>query len=258
MGPTWAALTDLNATDLCALGNWQEKGEVIRYHRAKTLHAQALKLCLRDAVGIMKANAEASWQEVSPAELRRQFILDLRKAAEVIGERDKFIFKQVMGLGTAKEKSVRLRSGVSRWAPAAFRPAEPETGASLLPVAVAKQREVGRNLRNHVLPNLEAGQSIYVHCAAGIHRAPFGCALLLSHLGVGTLDACVARIGKLRAIKPEEAVSRSPDMSGPGRVGCCVLSASPSASWLASARACGTLSRLLPPPSDPSRSAALK
>ena len=28
VGPTWAALTDLNATDLCALGNWQEKGEV--------------------------------------------------------------------------------------------------------------------------------------------------------------------------------------------------------------------------------------
>ena len=38
-------------------------------------------------------------------------------------------------------------------------------------------------------------------------RAPFGCALLLSHLGVGTLDACVARIGKLRAIKPEVSVS---------------------------------------------------
>ena len=132
VGPTWAALTDLNATDLCALSNWQEKGEVkeatpLRYHRAKTLHAQALKLCLRDAVGIMKANAEASWQEVSPAELRRQFPLDLRKTAEVIGERDKFIFKQV---GAGEEKSVRLRSGVSRWAPAAFRPAEPETGAS--------------------------------------------------------------------------------------------------------------------------------
>ena len=42
---------------------------------------------------------------------------------------------------------------------------------------------------------------------------------------MGTLDACLARIGKLRAIKVEEAVSRSPDMSawahvaadGPGR-----------------------------------------
>ena len=132
-GPTWAALADLNATDLCALGNWQEKGGVkeatpLRYHGAKTLHAQALKLCLRDAVGIMKANAEASWQEVSPAELRKQFPQHLRKAAEVIGERDKFIFKQVTG-SAAEEKSVRLRSGVSRWAPAAFRPAEPETGA---------------------------------------------------------------------------------------------------------------------------------
>ena len=91
----------------------------------------------------------------------------------------------------------------------------------------AKQREAAwRNLRNHVLPILEAGQSIYVHCAAGIHPTPFGCALLLSHLGVGTLDACLARIGKLRAIKVDEAVSRSPDMAawahevadGPGRV----------------------------------------
>ena len=97
----------------------------------------------------------------------------------------------------------------------------------MLPVAVAKQREAAwRNLRNHVLPTLEAGQSIYVHCAARIHRAPFGCALLLSHLGVGTLDACLARLGQLRAIKVEEAVSRSPDMAawahevadGPGRV----------------------------------------
>ena len=58
------------------------------------------------------------------------------------------------------------------------------------------------------------GQSVYVHCAAGMR--PFWL----------TLGACIARIGKLRAIKPEEAVSRSPDMSawahevadGPGRV----------------------------------------
>ena len=90
VGPTWAALTDLNATDLCALANWQEKGEVkeatpLRYHRAKTLHAQALKLCLRDAVGIMKANAGASWQEVSPAELRRQFPLTFEKPPKALG-----------------------------------------------------------------------------------------------------------------------------------------------------------------------------
>ena len=61
-----------------------------------------LKFCLSDTVGIMKANAEASWQEVNPVELRRQFLLDLRKAAEVIGERDKFIFKQVTGLAMLK------------------------------------------------------------------------------------------------------------------------------------------------------------
>ena len=60
-------------------------GYTLRYHCAKTLPAQALKLCLREAICIMKVNAEASWQQVGPAELRRQFPADLRKATAAIG-----------------------------------------------------------------------------------------------------------------------------------------------------------------------------
>ena len=60
-------------------------GYTLHYHCAKTLHAQALKLRLREAICVMKVNAEASWQQVGPAELRRQFPADLRKAAAAIG-----------------------------------------------------------------------------------------------------------------------------------------------------------------------------
>ena len=57
-------------------------------------------------------------------------------------------------------------------------------------------------LSSAVLPTLESGQSIYVHCLAGVHRAPPAAGVLHAMLAGGGLENSMVHIGALRAVEP--------------------------------------------------------
>ena len=83
-------------------------------------------------------------------------------------------------------------------------------GAVLLPGAyifnfcIAGKRRQGswEALRKLILPALENGESIYVHCMAGVHRAPVAAALILAAVRQLSFDRMVQHIQRLRAIEP--------------------------------------------------------
>eukprot|EP00435_Cladocopium_sp_Y103_P050896 s279_g15.t1 len=113
---TWSFLSELDPTQVCALGNWldtTEKGVNItpwRYHRGKQQQAQSLKLllrlCLRSLVVGFKCS---SWHNMSPA-LAKQVLEDQRPMLP--DEDNTIVFEQVSTKKLVTEQVVRLRNQV--------------------------------------------------------------------------------------------------------------------------------------------------
>ena len=79
-------------------------------------------------------------------------------------------------------------------------------GAYVFNFCIAGKRRQGswEALRKLILPALENGESIYVHCMAGVHRAPVAAALILAAVRQLSFDRMVQHIHRLRAIEPHK------------------------------------------------------
>ena len=75
-------------------------------------------------------------------------------------------------------------------------------GAYIFNFCIAGKRRQGawEALRKLILPALENGESIYVHCMAGVHRAPVAAALILAAVRQLPFDRMMEHIQRLRAI----------------------------------------------------------
>eukprot|EP00435_Cladocopium_sp_Y103_P044163 s845_g12.t1 len=63
-------------------------------------------------------------------------------------------------------------------------------------------------IRKSILPTLEAGESVYIHCMAGVHRAPLAAAAITAMLTKTSFDDQLARIGTLRRIEPHKVIKK--------------------------------------------------
>ena len=73
-------------------------------------------------------------------------------------------------------------------------------------IAGKKRNASWEALRKLILPALENGESIYVHCMAGVHRAPVAAALILAAVRQLPVDRMLQHIQKLRAIEPHKMI----------------------------------------------------
>ena len=64
-------------------------------------------------------------------------------------------------------------------------------------------------IRACVFNTLAAGGSVYVHCLAGVHRAPCFAAVLCAHLRGDSFDWALDHIRRLRAIEPQKVQDRA-------------------------------------------------
>ena len=80
-----------------------------------------------------------------------------------------------------------------------------------MPIAYASKRDAAwKELRRVLWPTLAKGESLLVHCAAGVHRAPVVMALILACLTDKTFEDALAVIQKLRAIEPQRIFGEDP------------------------------------------------
>ena len=79
-----------------------------------------------------------------------------------------------------------------------------------LPVGYAgrERDEAWRDVKSIALATLRDGKSVLVHCRAGVHRGPVGCAALMGFVTRSPFDDCLNRIQSQRAIDPEGVVQR--------------------------------------------------
>ena len=68
--------------------------------------------------------------------------------------------------------------------------------------------ESWEGIRSSVFNTLAAGGSVYVHCMAGVHRAPNLAALLVAHVQGISFDDAGEHIRRLRAVEPEKLFER--------------------------------------------------
>ena len=82
------------------------------------------------------------------------------------------------------------------------------TGAYVYQFGIAgkKRNASWEGLRKLILPALENGESIYVHCMAGVHRAPVAAALILAAVRQLPFDRMMQHIQKLRAVEPHKMI----------------------------------------------------
>ena len=73
-------------------------------------------------------------------------------------------------------------------------------------LAGKKRNASWEGLRKLILPALENGESIYVHCMAGVHRAPVAAALILAAVRQLPFDRMMQHIQKLRAVEPHKMI----------------------------------------------------
>ena len=73
-------------------------------------------------------------------------------------------------------------------------------------IAGKKRNASWEGLRKLILPALENGESIYVHCMAGVHRAPVAAALILAAVRQLPFDRMMQHIQKLRAVEPHKMI----------------------------------------------------
>ena len=73
-------------------------------------------------------------------------------------------------------------------------------------IAGKKRNASWEALRKLILPALENGESIYIHCMAGVHRAPVAAALVLAAVRQLPVDRMLQHIQKLRAIEPHKMI----------------------------------------------------
>ena len=65
-----------------------------------------------------------------------------------------------------------------------------------------------REAKGLAMPTLRAGESVYVHCLAGVHRAPVLAALLLAWVTRRAFNDCYRQVEQLRAVDPEGVKAR--------------------------------------------------
>ena len=114
---TWSFLSELDPTQVCALGNWldtTEKGVNItpwRYHRGKQQQAQSLKLLMRLCLRALVVDHKcSSWHNISPA-LAKQVLDEQRQYLP--SEDATVLFEQISTKRLMTEQVVRLRSHAS-------------------------------------------------------------------------------------------------------------------------------------------------
>ena len=73
-------------------------------------------------------------------------------------------------------------------------------------IVPAIRRRRMESINSHVFNTLQAHGSVYVHCMAGVHRAPCMAAVLVGHADGLSSDDALRRIRSLRAVKPDEKV----------------------------------------------------
>ena len=59
-----------------------------------------------------------------------------------------------------------------------------------------------KDAKQFILPTLRAGESVYIHCLAGVHRAPVLAALMLAWVSRRAFDDCYRQVEQLRAVDP--------------------------------------------------------
>lgn len=72
----------------------------------------------------------------------------------------------------------------------------------------ASRMEAWNDLRNTLISTLAAGESVYVHCKAGVHRGPILCAMCVATAYNISFNDVYARIENLRAIDRQGVLSR--------------------------------------------------
>ena len=91
----------------------------------------------------------------------------------------------------------------------------PRDTRGVMPAAAVNQRfPVGRQergkhwstIRRQVGQALAAQESVYVHCAAGVHRAPIGAGAILSCIEQVEPEEALTRIARVRSVEPEKAL----------------------------------------------------
>ena len=72
----------------------------------------------------------------------------------------------------------------------------------------AERQASWEEVRMVALSTLQSGESILFHCRAGVHRGPVLAALAMAWINRTDFDAALGSIGEVRAIEPDQVVTR--------------------------------------------------
>ena len=142
----------------------------------------------------------------------------LHQATQAIRSRPHSCFEEPMGQvtsgligGLPKDASWLRERGITLLLSAMGKTAAQAGGTSGAPflqhaVPISHHGQARENAwkdaKQLMLPTLRAGESAYVHCLAGVHRAPVLAALMLAWVSRRTFDDCYRQVEQLRAVDP--------------------------------------------------------